>query len=130
DGICPDAGRLEGTYLIAGLAFHALTEGVNTDRKNVITYGVELAPPVPEIKAGSVTIFPACRRNDNTDSFGLTDSKVKTNCGLVDFKIIEDTGTYGKYYVNWEDTEQGGDFDQDAWGTIEYKLDGNQVTVT
>jgi type IV pilus assembly protein PilY1 len=34
------------------------------------------------------------------------------------------TGIYhGKFYLNWEDSEQGGDYDQDMWGTIDYVVD-------
>ncbi|MDZ7737242.1 MAG: hypothetical protein U5P41_15015 [Gammaproteobacteria bacterium] len=34
------------------------------------------------------------------------------------------TGVYdAKYYINWEDSEQGGDFDQDMWGILTYRLD-------
>ncbi len=49
---------------------------------------------------------------------------------MVDFKIIEKSSTYGKFYVNWEDSEMGGDYDQDMWGIIEYSVSGDTITVT
>lgn len=45
------------------------------------------------------------------------------------------TGIYhGKYYINWEDSEQGGDYDQDMWGVLDYVVNTNvspaTVTIT
>ncbi|MCP8900319.1 pilus assembly protein [Gilvimarinus xylanilyticus] len=133
-GTCPDAPRLEGSYYMAGLAYHALTEGIADDRERVITYGVALAPPVPEINIstakGDVTILPACRdyRKNGTQEWDA--QFTYSNCALVDFKVIEYTGTTGKYLVNWEDSEQGGDFDQDLWGYIGFEVDGDTLKVT
>ena len=54
----------------------------------------------------------------------------------VNFPVAK-TGTgifHGKFYVNWEDSEEGGDFDQDMWGTFDYVVNTNvnpvKVTVT
>ena len=44
---------------------------------------------------------------------------------MVDFKVVTQTDTYGKYLVQWEDSEQGGDYDQDLWGTLEYEVSGS-----
>jgi len=130
-GTCPDAPRLSGSYGIAGLAYYAHTNSIRTDlienRQTVTTYGVALAPAVPEIKipvpnsSNTVTILPACR-NDN----------IGGNCSLVDFKIVSqniNAGT-GKFYVNWEDSEQGGDFDQDMWGILNYSINTGTNTIT
>ncbi len=140
-GLCPDAPGLQGSYRIAGLAYYAHTHDISTSNSHDIqgeqtvdTYAVN-APGVPEIViphpltgAAAVTILPACR-NTSISPMG--------NCALVDFKIVEDivvnngsgVGT-GKLYVNWEASEQGGDYDQDMWGTITYTLNGNTDTLT
>ena len=142
-GTCPDAPRLNGGYQIAGLAYHARKDGILLDgvssgnnRQKVTTYGVALAPAVPRVEVkvpGSetqkITLLPACRNNT-----------VSGNCAIVDFKIVDQqfnvttasgaTANTGKLYVNWEDSEQGGDFDQDMWGIINYVVTGTQVTVT
>lgn len=145
-GTCPDAPRLDGSYQIAGMAYHARKNGIpitgvtKKARHTVRTYGVALAPavpsvtvPVPSSSDKTVTIQPACR-NTNPDPDG--------NCALVDFKIVEQESTTvviggfdtpvqrGKLYVNWEDSEQGGDFDQDMWGVIDYQVTANNVAVT
>ncbi|HEY8570195.1 pilus assembly protein [Microbulbifer sp.] len=127
-GTCPDAPRLGGTYDIAGLAYYARTSKIRTDFNvgNVTTYGVALAPAVPKVTIpvstdSKVTLLPACRNKD-----------VGGNCAIVDFKVVTQSadGTSGKLYVNWEDSEQGGDFDQDMWGVINYSVSGSELTVT
>ncbi|TLM74826.1 pilus assembly protein [Microbulbifer harenosus] len=127
-GTCPDAPRLGGTYDIAGLAYYARSSKIRTDYNvgNVTTYGVALAPAVPKVTIpvsadNKVTLLPACRNKD-----------VGGNCAIVDFKVVSQSkdGTSGKLYVNWEDSEQGGDFDQDMWGVIDYSLSGIELTVT
>ena len=135
-GLCPEAPTQQGTYLMSGIAHYANTHRIRNDltvplaRENsrdlmVSTYGIALATNVPKIEVrtemGLVTILPAYRL-DRSPRFG--------GGTLVDFKIIEQTPTYGKFYVNWEDSEMGGDYDQDMWGTIEYQVAGNQITIT
>ena len=142
-GLCPEAPRLSGSYRIAGLAYYAHMKDIRPAKHNsrkmsgdqvVDTYAVSLATGAPVIeipdpsgasKEPVATILPACR---NT---GLTPNG---NCALVDFKIIsvEKVGStvQGKFYINWEDSEQGGDYDQDMWGTLTYTLTGSTLTVT
>lgn len=144
-GTCPDAPRLEGGYQIAGLAYGARKNGIQINNlassingktidntPSVHTYAVALAPAVPKVEVpvpGSttgktVTILPACRNTTNA---------IYTNCAIVDFKIVQQTHTgdtyTGKLYVDWEDSEQGGDYDQDMWGLIEYTVTSSKLRV-
>src|SRR5690606_14614792 len=50
--------------------------------------------------------------------------------GLVDFKIVSKDATSGSFYVNWEDSEQGGDYDQDLSGIIKYSLNADKTKIT
>ncbi|MDO6563628.1 PilC/PilY family type IV pilus protein [Amphritea sp. 1_MG-2023] len=136
-GTCPDSPRLEGSYQMAGVSAFAHLNDLRSDLdgvQSVDTYGVSLAPAIPSVDiqaAGSsgktVTLLPACRNDD-----------AKGNCAIVDFKIAEayhqDTANPGEYigtlYVNWEDSEQGGDFDQDMWGTIRYRITASEIEIT
>ncbi len=136
EGLCPEAPRLDGSYRIAGIAYKAHVSDIRKDggsplqgEQLVDTYAVTLAPAVPEIlvpvPGGSsvVKILPACQNSD-----------VGGNCALVDFKVVEPHTEVlgvgaGKFYVNWEDSEQGGDFDQDMWGVISYKVTSNTIEV-
>ncbi|MGD8177231.1 pilus assembly protein [Marinimicrobium sp. ARAG 43.8] len=145
-GTCPDAPRLDGSYKMAGLAYHARSTGITlqgvtsaSSASTVRTYGVALAPAVPQINIPvpsssdrEITLLPACRNNNNT-----LDSPA--NCAIVDFKVVSQeeestngtvTARTGQLYVNWEDSEQGGDFDQDMWGVIEYRVTSDEVSVT
>lgn len=132
-GICPESPRLSGGYNIAGLAYLARKDGLGAGREKVKTFGVALAPAVPKITVkvpGSttktVTIMPACRADE-----GAADKR--GNCAIVDFKVVNPTVTStaatGKLYVNWEDSEQGGDYDQDMWGVIDYQVTATNVTI-
>ncbi len=127
-GTCPDAPRLDGTYQIAGLARHAHVNGISNDREPVTTFGVALSPAVPKVeipvpgRSDTITLLPACRNGN-----------INGNCAIVDFKIVEQNFgaiNTGKLYVNWEDSEQGGDFDQDMWGVLNYSVSSTQVTIT
>ncbi len=133
-GICPESPRLEGGYNLAGLAYLARTNGIGSGREKVKTFGVALAPaapkveiPVPGSTTQKITILPACRNKDTAPGEG--------GCAIVDFKISKQPTTVsgvttGQLYVNWEDSEQGGDFDQDMWGVINYSISSTQVTIT
>ncbi len=139
-GLCPEAPTQQGTYLMSGTAHYANTERIRTDltvppaRANsrdlmVSTYGIALATNVPKIEVvvngRKVTILPAYRLDVSSTGAGPFGGGT-----LVDFKIITQTSTYGKFYVNWEDSEMGGDYDQDMWGTIEYSVSGSTITIT
>jgi type IV pilus assembly protein PilY1 len=147
-GTCPDAPRLEGSYHIAGLASYARRNDLIPDTADPITsvkgpqtvrtYGVALSPalpkvtiPVPNSTTGhTVTILPACRNKTITTTSGNG-----ANCAIVDFKVLaqsapDATTKTGTLYVNWEDSEQGGDYDQDLWGIIKYEVTSTQVKIT
>jgi type IV pilus assembly protein PilY1 len=141
-GTCPDAPSTEGSFKMAGLAYHANINDVNpgrgfTGKQTVQTLGVSLAPALPTINvpapgaAGTaVRIIPACR-NSNVGGTGTTGS-----CALVDFKVLKDQqvesdGTItGEYIVVWEDIEQAADFDQDMLGLIRYRMSANGASIS
>ncbi len=142
-GICPEGPTLQGSWLMAGLAHHAHTQRIrsniaipddDTKSLKVNTYGVQLATNVPQIRialAGEanprVILQPAYR---------LFNSAPQGGGQLVDMKIVYQTATAttadGMAYLNWEDSEQGGDYDQDVWGVLSWHLDraANTLTVT
>lgn len=139
-GTCPDAPRLEGSYHAAGLAYFARTEDVNariSGKQTVETFGVALAPAVPQIlipvprSDKFVTIVPACHAE-----FDGGGNRLDQACGLADFKYIQAnhevaTDTYeGSFYVLWDDSEQGGDYDLDVSGIISYRITPSNITVT
>jgi type IV pilus assembly protein PilY1 len=140
-GMCPEGPVTKGTYQIAGAAWYAHTHRIrtlpdpvaaavpDTDTKSlkVTTYAVQLATNTPKINLSvngkPVTLLPAYRVNSGGK--GLYSSGT-----LVDFKIVSQTPTSGSFYVNWDDSSQGGDFDQDVWGILSYVVSGNTLKVT
>ncbi len=143
-GICPEGPTVAGSYLMPGLAYQARTHRIRsnlsavpaTDTRSlkVATYGVQLATNVPTLRvkvpgmadSPEVVIQPLYRLDLGASGMG--------GGALVDLKVVSQepvgtTGVRGKVYVNWEDSEQGGDYDQDVWGVIEYELDAVARTV-
>ncbi|MDB4511833.1 PilC/PilY family type IV pilus protein [Arenicella sp.] len=137
-GLCPEAPTVLGSFSMAGIAYYAHNNDIRADlegNQTLNTFAISLATnspviSVPRTTAGAqeVTILPAYRLNDE-DGGGA----------LVDFKIVRPHTRIGNtnqfdasYYINWEDSEQGGDYDQDVWGTVDYILDedANQITIT
>ncbi|HWM42570.1 MAG TPA: PilC/PilY family type IV pilus protein [Burkholderiales bacterium] len=142
-GICPEAPALRGSYQMVGAAHWAKTNRIRSDitvpatdtrALKVTTYGIALASAVPTIQipvpgtspARFVTIQPTARTFN-----GATD---RGHGSIVDFKVIRQdhaAGT-GKFFVSWEDSTQGNDYDLDMWGFISYRfVSGNsQIEVT
>ncbi|WP_167505997.1 PilC/PilY family type IV pilus protein [Desulfosediminicola flagellatus] len=145
-GMCPEAPRMGGSYRIAGLAYYAHVKDIRPESatgnrdiegtQSIDTFSVALSPgtavieiPDPEglVSGPLVTILPACRdQRSNPDG----------NCSLVAFKIVSqevnlDSKTAsGKFYINYEVSEMGGDFDQDMWGTLTYNFDAGAGTLS
>ena len=140
-GVCPEGAPYHGSYMMAGSAYYARNNRIRTNPPisasaaalfpsayTVETFGVSLANNTPKIDIlgtnGKVraTITPAYRL-EKTDGVG--------GGTIVDFKIVvvpdfTQNLVTGAYYVNWEDSGFGGDFDQDVIGKIEFTL--NQTT--
>jgi type IV pilus assembly protein PilY1 len=140
-GTCPGSPRLSGSYDIAGIAYWAHTNDILTGvtgptgsgdtGQKINTYGVQLSANLPKVDikvpgtaSQYVSILPACRDT------GISPAG---NCTIVDFKILSQSTTSttasGTFYVNWEDSEQGGDYDQDMRGTMDYVVDATAGTV-
>lgn len=143
-GICPEGPTVLGSYLMPGLAYHAKTNRIRSDLSavppdderslKVTTYGVQLATNVPTLNvkvpgladSPEVVIQPIYRLDLGSSGLGggaLVDLKI------VSQELLSPTRVRGKVYVNWEDSEQGGDYDQDVWGIIEYELDATARTI-
>jgi type IV pilus assembly protein PilY1 len=152
-GICPEAPALKGTYLLAGAAHYARTNRIRTDLTSVPgtdatslkvnTYGISLNTATPKmvipvpgtgalaippnsVPARFVTILPTGKT--------LNAGSYRGGGSITDFKVVRQNlanGT-GKFFVSWEDSLQGNDFDLDTWGTIEYRFvnSNTQIQVT
>ena len=144
-GICPEGPSQRGTFQIAGAAYFARTNrlrspaaaaalGVpdrDTTSLRMNTYAVQLATNTPKINVDVngklVTIMPAHRLHPQYPNSITAPASTGT---LVDFKVISQTATHGKFYVAWEDSVAGGDYDQDNWGILSYRVSGDNITVS
>jgi type IV pilus assembly protein PilY1 len=142
-GICPEGPSVNGSYHIAGLAYQAKTNRIRSDltvpasdRKSlkVDTYGVQLSTnvptitiPVPGQPGKTVVLQPAYRLDRSSNGTGPYGGGSLVDVRVVAFDAAAGTGTL---YVNWEDSEQGGDYDQDMWGVIRWSFPtGTQIRI-
>lgn len=133
-GLCPDAPSYFGSFSLAGLAHWARNNPVRTDIAGggndmafkVKNFSVAMSPGKPRIEVThpvnkkKIVIQPAYRLEVGGRVGGGT---------LVDFRVIEQTATSGSFLIIWEDSEQGGDYDQDASGIIRYEVSGDNLYV-
>jgi len=140
-GVCPESPAHEGSFLMAGAAYYAHTNRIRsdlnfvptTDKKSlkVDTYGIQLASSAPKITVSvngkQVVIMPSYELDVIDVNKGINSRSSGT---LVDFRVISQTPTSGSFYANWEDSAQGGDYDQDLWGLLSYQISGDQIAVT
>ena len=138
-GICPEGPTLNGSYLMAGLAYHAHTNKVRTDITvpasaarlkrtplQVDTYGVSIAGGIPRIPVkfkgetqSRVVIQPAYRLTQR-------DLRRRRRPGRCPDHSPDRRGrpiVRNQIMVSWEDSEAGGDYDMDVWGIISYEMD-------
>lgn len=146
-GICPDVPSLEGSYLIAGLAFKAWTTDLRPDLtttqnkpttfvNNVQTYTVALAESLPSfnIPVGSSTInfSPLCQSNTNGGAQPGDPNWSSCALGTVEVgaKVAQIAPNYvygrpvlpdnsaGSFSFVWEDSTFGSDHDLDSTDAI------------
>ena len=146
-GVCPEGPSQEGGYALAGLAHFANQNDLYRDSdpaagtggldgvQNVDTYGVALASSNPVIEV------PISSGNFADQEVLLIPASVQFDGGsgaLVNFQVVqrhtlipgESNRYFGKFFVTYEVSVAGNDFDIDASGTIEYVLDESNDTIT
>ena len=138
-GSCFGAPRQQGGWHIAGLSDYVDNNDINAvdGDQTIKTHGIELASALPKIEIPvpdserKILLTPACTNEGIRFDYTGTSNTVQENsndgnCALVDFRLLDinvtDTSTTGAIYVNWEDSEQGGDYDQDMHGIIKFSV--------
>lgn len=148
-GICPEGAGTEGSYMMSGLAYFARTKQIrapgtlsvpNSDVRSlkVATFGIALATNTPKVRVlvggKPVVIVPQGRLDRSGFGSGaIVDWKIvcEISADASDATVTQMTklsagrcstkGT-GAFYWNEEDSEQGGDYDQDMWGRVQYDV--------
>lgn len=135
-GLSPQEPSKQGTYYSAGVARFAANNALfgPADGKNkLMTYSVAIASPLPEIrfpvKNGQFVTIAPFAKSININSYKPTNQIVdfyidriaNTGAGNVDLAVNEGR-PYAEFRINYEDMEQGADFDMDAIGRYIIKL--------
>lgn len=141
NGICPELPSLEGTYNIAGLAYHAhITDlrptlhgpippatpanpnPVALDKQTLTTYTVDLAESLPSlnfnVNSHQVSLVPFCQSfNTNTTQNPKGDW---IGCTLIDVVVNEYEVGKGSFTFFWEDSLWGNDNDLDVSQKVDF----------
>ncbi len=146
-GLSPEEPSKAGTYYTASVARYGRNTDLNAalGQQNMSTYSVALASPLPRIDfpvgTGNVTLIPFAKTASGTFGAG---ARKPTNT-IVDFYVEQIANLPGQpsdgsinggrpsaiFRINYEDSEQGNDFDMDA--IVRYLVQANAngtVTVT
>jgi type IV pilus assembly protein PilY1 len=132
-GLAPEEPGKQGTYYSAGIARFGANNKIGGD-KNLLTYAVALASPFPKIEFpvgnNKITLVPFAK---SVQDPAITQYQATNQ--IADFYIqklanttdanrdttINDGRPYAEFRINWEDSEEGADFDMDAIAL--YKLE-------
>jgi len=127
-GLAPEEPGKQGTYYSAGIARFAARNHFGGGSKNMLTYAVALASPFPKIEfpvgqnkitlvpfAKSVVEDPSNTRYQATNQLAdfYVQKLANTTAANADSSVNEGR-PYAEFRINWEDSEEGADFDMDA----------------
>ena len=135
-GLCPEAPTKQGGFYSAAAAYYGHITDLNPADKDqkVTTYVVGLSSPLPriEIPVGgkTVTLVPFAKSVGGCLGINGAQGAFQPTNQIVHLYVEALTPFYGRFRINFEDQEQGADYDMDAIATYYYQVTGNTVTVT
>ena len=132
-GLAPEEPTKQGSYYPASVAYYGRINDLSTapSDQNMTTFGVALSSPLPRIEIDTdddgtvdITIVPYAK---SVGGYGIsaTEGDFQPTNTIVDVFMQEQTPTYGRFRINYEDVEQGADHDMDAIATYEYTVNGD-----
>ena len=136
-GLAPEEPTKQGSYYPASVAYFGRTNEINAAAPSarLTTFSVALSSPLPRIEIDTdgnsefdITIVPFAKSVGGNSISASKDDFQPTNT-IVDVFMQEQTPTYGKFRINFEDVEQGADHDMDAIAIYEYFVN-NDGTLT
>lgn len=156
-GLAPEEPTRQGGFYAASVAFFGHTKVNGSGRfgpgkQAVDTFAVALASPLPRIEipitsgqtTKKITLVPF-GKSVGGSSIDAAENKFQPTNTIVDFYVdtIKNTGPanadatvnggrpYGRFRINFEDSEYGSDHDMDAISLYEFKVNAdNTLTVT
>jgi type IV pilus assembly protein PilY1 len=136
-GQCPEEPTKQGSYYAAAVAYYGHQYDLNPvqgDQK-VATYAVALASPLPnlEVQVGTnkVSLVPFGKSAYWSGTIDPSSTAFQPTNQIAGFYVTAPlTPTSGQIRINFEDAEQGSDFDRDAETIFQYQVvDANGVAV-
>lgn len=118
-GLAPHQTNSQGSYYAASSSYYGWINDVNgaTGEQKIKTFIVGLSSPSPEItftvNGNPITIIPFGKSIQGL-SINKTEGQYQPTNNIVDFYIESISATGGIFRVNFEDVQQGADFDMDA----------------
>lgn len=136
-GLAPEEPTKYGGYYAASVAYYGRQTVLNArSTQKMTTFSVALASPLPQLKipvgGNTVTLVPFAK-SVGGNSISADQAKYQPTNAIVDFYVesIAADRTSGTFRVNFEDTEQGADYDMDAIAKYSYKVNSDgTLTVT
>ncbi|KTC65511.1 type IV fimbrial biogenesis PilY1-like protein (plasmid) [Legionella adelaidensis] len=118
-GLAPYEANSQGSYNLADVTYYGYINDVNSasGKQNIKSFMVSLSAPAPQItlKVGNkpITIIPFAKSVKGL-SIDATQGAYQPTNNTVDFYFESLTDTSAVFRVNFEDVQQGSDFDMDA----------------
>lgn len=143
-GLIPDEPSKQGTYYTAALAYWAWQNDISAapGDQNVHTYSLALGSPLPniDINAGGkkITLVPFAKTVGKTSSSCINNTQIDATKGgfqptnqMIGYYITALTPTSGTIRINFNDLEQGGNYDVTNTALYSYVVNAdNTVSVT
>ncbi len=146
-GICPDIPSMEGSYLLAGLAYAGATTDLRpglqgkddtTHKVTTTTYAVAMAETLPKfdivLPGGKISLAPLCQANNSGTATAATSNWRSCFLGSVGVgaktatvspnhvygRALRTDGKAGSFSLVWEDSLWGNDHDNDVVSMLTY----------
>ena len=132
-GLAPEEPTKQGSFYPASVAYYGRITDLSAapSVQNMTTFGVALSSPLPRIEIDTddngtvdITIVPYAKSVGGY-SISATEGDFQPTNTIVDVFMQEQTATYGRFRINYEDVEQGADHDMDAIATYEYTVNSD-----
>ncbi|HYA03976.1 MAG TPA: hypothetical protein VEI04_12780 [Syntrophobacteria bacterium] len=128
-GLCPEEPTKQGSYYSAAVAYYGHQYDLNPAQgdQKVTTYAVALASPLPnlELQVGTnkISLVPFAKSAYYSGIIDSSSTAFQPTNQIAGFYVTAPlTPTSGQFRINFEDAEQGNDYDKDAETIFQYQV--------
>jgi type IV pilus assembly protein PilY1 len=135
-GLCPDEPTKQGGFYSAAAAYYGRTTDLNpADKEQKTTsYVVALSSPLPKIEipvgGKTITLVPFAKSVGGCLGINSAPGAFQPTNQIVHVYVESLASDYGRFRINFEEQEQGADYDMDAIASYTYQVSGTTVTIT